>query len=83
MDVDKVCWAVENNAFLRDREEDVVYCPMGQTLRLKSVKADGRRRYINKGACRLCPDKCFPEGNSNPWKEIDFSDRVNVKKPRS
>ena len=79
MDGDKSVWAMENNAFVRDREEDVVYCPMGQVLSLKSVKKDGRRRYMNKHACRVCERRCFSSSNSNPWKEIDFSPRVDVK----
>ncbi len=72
--------AVENNAFVRDRTEDVVYCPQGQVMSLKSVKKDGRRRYIAKHQCRICQNKCFSESNSHPWKEIDFSERTDVKK---
>ena len=83
MDNDKAGWARANNAFVLDRQEDVVYCPMGQTLHLKSVKSDGRRRYVGKKVCRECTSKCFKETNSNPWKEIDFSPRVDVKMPRS
>lgn len=75
--------AVENNAFYRDRVADVVYCPMGQEMHLKSVKKDGRRRYMAKKACRECTRRCFSSSNANPWKEIDFSDKVDVKKAPS
>lgn len=76
---DMAGWAVENNAFVLDRKEDIVYCPAGQVLHLKSVKKDGRRRYVGKRACRICQNKCFSEGNANPWKEIDFPLSVDVK----
>lgn len=75
--------AMENNAFYRDKVADVVYCPMGQEMHLKSVKKDGRRRYIAKHACRQCTHRCFSPSNANPWKEIDFSDKVDVKKAPS
>ncbi len=76
---EKKYYAMKNNAFVRDTEADIVYCPQGQILRKKSVKKDGRTRYVNKSACRLCEKKCISSGNSNYWKEIDFYPHVIIK----
>jgi transposase len=60
--------------FVRDPEGNVVYCPMGQTLRQKCIKNDGRTiRYANKHACRNCPNrnKCY--NGKNDFKEVDFT----------
>ena len=48
---EKKYYAMKNNAFVRDTEADIVYCPQGEVLRKKSVKKDGRTRYMNKSAC--------------------------------
>ena len=59
--------------FVRDPERNLVYCPNGEILRQKCIKANGNVRYANKNACRHCPNrnKCYK--GKNEWKEIDFS----------
>ena len=69
---EKKYYAMKNNAFVRDTETDTVYCPQGEVLRKKSVKKDGRTRYMNKSACKMCENKCIS-------KEIDFYPHVLVK----
>ncbi|MBR5782302.1 MAG: transposase [Bacteroidales bacterium] len=44
-------------------------CPMGQTLRQKSIKRNGFIRYCNRLACARCMNKCTKSSN----KEVDFS----------
>ncbi len=79
MDEMKRTMAMEEDCFLRDEEEDVVYCPQGFVLYRKSTKKDGRARYISKHSCRVCTKHCFPDTNSQPWKEIDFRPGVTRK----
>ena len=66
--------------FVRDPERNLVYCPMGEILRQKCVKANGAIRYANKNACRHCKNrnKCYR--GKNEWKEIDFT-KDNLEKP--
>ena len=49
--------------FLRDLQEDKVYCPAGQILRRTSIRPDGSITYQNKKACEKCPfhNKCTKE----------------------
>lgn len=49
--------------FLRDIQEDKVYCPGGQILRRISTRPDNSATYQNKRACEKCPfhDKCTKE----------------------
>jgi transposase len=58
--------------FVRDPERNIVYCPVGETLRQKCVKKSGDVRYANKPACRRCKHrgKCCKGGNE--WREVDF-----------
>jgi transposase len=60
--------------FVRNPEEDCVYCPGGATLYKKSIKKDGRTRYCNKKLCKQCPyrGRCVTS-KKYPWKEVDFS----------
>lgn len=59
--------------FIRDVKNDKVYCPYGETLRLKGVKKNGSRRYANKAVCKRCPfNKQCVTSNKITWKEIDF-----------
>lgn len=46
--------------FLRDIQEDRVYCPGGQILRRISTRPDNSATYQNRKACEKCPfhDKC-------------------------
>ncbi len=66
--------------FVRDPERNIVYCPMGNTLRQKCIKPNGYIRYANKTACRQCPNrnKCYH--GSLEWKEIDFN-KDTLEKP--
>ncbi len=59
--------------FVRDPEQNLVYCPNGEILRQKCIKKNGNIRYANKNACRHCPNrnKCYK--GRNEWKEIDFN----------
>lgn len=54
--------------FVRDPRRNLVWCPEGNILRLKSIKKDGRMRFCNKLACKECPVKC----TKSPFKEADF-----------
>jgi transposase len=54
--------------FVRNVERDLVYCPGGEILRLKSNKRSGAARYCNKLACKECQDKC----TDSKFKEVDF-----------
>ena len=66
--------------FVRDPERNLVYCPMGEILRQKCIKASGVIRYANKNACRHCKNrnKCYK--GKNEWKEIDFT-KDKLEKP--
>lgn len=66
--------------FVRDPERNLVYCPMGEILRQKSVKKNGNIRYANKTACKHCKyrNKCYK--GKNEWKEIDFN-KDTLEKP--
>lgn len=66
--------------FVRDPERNLVYCPNGEILRQKSIKANGVIRYANKNACKHCKnkDKCYK--GKCAWKEIDFS-KDKLEKP--
>lgn len=66
--------------FVRDPEQNRVYCPMGEILRQKCIKKNGNIRYANKTACRHCPNrnKCYK--GKNEWKEIDFN-KDKLEKP--
>lgn len=55
--------------FVRDPERNIVYCPMGQTLRQKAIKRNGFIRYCNRLACARCKNKCTKSSN----KEVDFN----------
>ena len=60
--------------FVRDLDNDRVYCPMGAVLRKKSTRKNGDIRYANKMACKLC--ECRNKCTRSPWKEVDFPDKV-------
>lgn len=64
--------------FVRDPEANLVYCPLGEILRQKSVKRNGLIRYCNKLACKNCKNKC----TTSKYKEADFSKDQIIKKPR-
>lgn len=66
--------------FVRDLEQNLVYCPAGEILRQKCIKKNGNIRYANKNACRHCENrnKCYK--GKNEWKEIDFT-KDQLQKP--
>ena len=66
--------------FVRDPERNLVYCPAGEILRQKCIKKGGQIRYVNKNACRHCPNrnKCYH--GKNEWKEVDFT-KDKLEKP--
>lgn len=69
--------------FVRNPEEDCVYCVGGATLYRKTIKRAGATRYSNKKLCRQCPyrSKCVTS-KKYPWKEIDFSKDCLEKKAK-
>lgn len=50
-------YAMEKKCFVRDKETNKVYCPMGETLREKSKNKEGKK-YCNKRACENCKAPC-------------------------
>ena len=48
-------------------------------MRQKSIKKNGNIRYVNKNACKHCPNrnKCYK--GEGEWKEIDFTKDQLVK----
>lgn len=66
--------------FIRDPERNLVYCPMGETLRQKCIKKKGDIRYANKNACRHCKNRNQCYKGKNEWKEIDFN-KDTLQKP--
>lgn len=69
---------------IRDPERDLVYCPGGDTLRMKSIKKNGSTRYANKQACSRCPyrDKYVNGKGITCWKEMDFGKDSMEKKAK-
>lgn len=67
--------------FIRDIENDRVYCPMGEILRRKSNRKNGDIRYANKRVCKVCEQKDIC--TRSPWKEIDFPDGVSEVRNRN
>ena len=58
--------------FVRDSKRNLVYCPMCQILRQKSIKQNGNIRFANRTACKKCPKRNICYTGKNDWKEIDF-----------
>lgn len=77
---DEMLARAKEGYFVRDPERNLVYCPGGEILRQKCVKANGNIRYANKNACRHCKNrnKCYK--GKNEWKEIDFT-KDKLEKP--
>ena len=69
MDTEQMILKAREGYFVRDAEENLVFCPQGKVLRQKSIKKNGNIRYCNKLACKNCKNKC----TKSDWKEIDFS----------
>lgn len=77
---DEMIARAKEGYFVRNPERNLVYCPMGETLRQKCVKANGAIRYADKNACRHCKNrnKCYK--GCHEWKEIDFN-KDTLEKP--
>lgn len=77
---DEMLARAKEGYFVRDPERNLVYCPGGEILRQKCVKANGNIRYANKNACRHCKNrnKCYK--GKNEWKEVDFT-KDKLEKP--
>ena len=69
MNTEQMLLKAREGYFVRDAEENLVFCPQGKVLRQKSIKKNGNIRYCNKLACKNCKNKC----TKSDWKEIDFS----------
>lgn len=56
--------------FIRDIQEDKVYCPAGQILRRAAIRANNAIKYRNKKACEKCPfrNKC----TKSNYREVIF-----------
>lgn len=65
--------------FVRDVENNIVYCPNGETLRQSSITLKGNIKYRNKYICSKCPlkDKCLTKNEQ--WKDIEFNKDTIVK----
>lgn len=68
MDTEQMILKAREGYFVRNAEENLVFCPQGKVLRLKSIKKNGNIRYCNKLAYRNCRNKC----TKSDWKEVDF-----------
>ena len=49
--------AMEKECFVKDKEEEKVYCPQGEVLRRKSKNRE-KIKYCNKLACERCKKPC-------------------------
>ena len=61
--------AIEEECFIKDKETDKVYCPMGETLRRKSRNRE-KIKYCNKEACKRCKKPC----TESKYKEVVMSE---------
>ena len=68
--------AINKGWFTRNIKDNLVFCPMGETLRQKSTNT-GRARYCNKLACQLCKKPCC----KNREKTIDFAPNQTISVP--
>lgn len=68
-DTERMILKAREGYFVRNAEENLVFCPQGKVLRQKSIRKNGDIRYCNKLACRSCRNKC----TRSDWKEVDFS----------
>ena len=71
-DEDEMIAKAAEGYFVRDPEQNIVYCPMGETLRQNTVTKKDRIRYINKNACRHCPCRNQCHGSRKGYREVDF-----------
>lgn len=66
-------FAIQNECFVRDIKCNIVYCPMGETLRQKSTNS-GKIRYANKHACKCCKNPC----TTAKCKTVDFANNQKL-----
>ena len=70
--------AIANQTFERDMNLNAVFCPAGEVLAQKSKRNDGKIRYANKHACKMCKNPCC----KNKFKEVDFSTNQKTLVPK-
>lgn len=68
-DDDRRNMAMANNCFVRNKEDEKVFCPQGNILRKKSTNK-GRIRFCNKLACKNCKNPCH--NSKDGFKTADF-----------
>jgi transposase len=66
--------------FVRDIENNIVYCPAGKKLRQKSEKKDGNVRYSNKLACNRCSFRENCTKAKTKFKVVEFSPGSQISK---
>lgn len=69
MTAEEMAEKAKSGYYVRDAERNLVYCPMAQILRQKSIKRNGNIRYCNRLACKRCNNRC----TKSSFKEVDFS----------
>lgn len=79
MTTEEMITKAKEGYFIRDAERNFVICPMGEMLRVKSIKSNGNIRYCNKLACKRCSHKC----TRAKFKEADFSKDQLIKRSAS
>jgi transposase len=70
----------EGGYFVRDIENNVVYCPAGKKLRQKSEKKDGSVRYSNKLACQRRPFRGNRTKAKTKFKVVEFGSGSQISK---
>ena len=70
--------AINNNCFVRHIKSNKVFCPMGETLRKKSVNKSSTR-YCNKLACKNCKNPCC----NSKYKTVDFKKGQSIVIPKN
>ena len=63
MSIQEYIEEASKGCFIRDLQDDKVYCPAGQILRRAAIRPDNSITYQNKKACEKCPfhNKCTKE----------------------
>lgn len=70
-------FAITNYCFTRNKENNKVFCPMGEILRKKSKNAN-ILRFCNKLACKNCKNPCC----SSEFKEVSFGEKQTISYPK-
>ena len=70
--------AINDHCFTRHIKSNIVFCPMGETLRKKSVNKSATR-YCNKLACKNCKNPCC----NSKYKTVDFKKGQSIVIPKN